>query len=340
MEPHAIPQNVTSFEFKLVGDMTLKQFGYLSAGAGIAYLTFVFIASPLPILAWPIIFFSSLSGIAFAFLPLGDRPLDHWVKAFIKAVYSPTKRVWKKNSQDYQKSSLFLRRLDIYLQSLNPTSPMSQPTLIQTGPVQTSPNPSPLPSEEELEKTVELAKEAQALQTQIIENQKQLNQLKVEATSTAVNPQSISPQITTVFSNIQKLTQEASEIKQELAQVTNEPEKPSEPVKVQVIIPTKTKPTQLTLTSLPNVINGIVTDSERNFLEGAVVVISDKNGLPVRAIKTNKLGQFTGATPLPNGVYTVEMEKDSLVFDVLQIELVGSILPPLQIAAKKVVGTT
>jgi len=66
-----------------------------------------------------------------------------------------------------------------------------------------------------------------------------------------------------------------------------------------------------------------------------VVVIYDKEGLPVRALKTNKLGQFTGSTPLPNGTYTIELEKDSFNFDVLQIELTGPVLPPLQIVAKQ-----
>ena len=65
-----------------------------------------------------------------------------------------------------------------------------------------------------------------------------------------------------------------------------------------------------------------------------VAVIYDKEGLPVRALKTNKLGQFTGSTPLPNGTYTLEVEKDNFRFDVLQIELAGDILPPLQITAK------
>ena len=65
-----------------------------------------------------------------------------------------------------------------------------------------------------------------------------------------------------------------------------------------------------------------------------MAVIYDKEGLPVRALKTNKLGQFTGSTPLPNGVYTLELEKDNFTFDVLQIELTGQVLPPLLITAK------
>ncbi|MFA6462708.1 MAG: hypothetical protein WCT51_01505 [Candidatus Shapirobacteria bacterium] len=35
MEQHAIPQQISSYEFKLVGDMTLKQF--LKAAVGIVW---------------------------------------------------------------------------------------------------------------------------------------------------------------------------------------------------------------------------------------------------------------------------------------------------------------
>ena len=65
-----------------------------------------------------------------------------------------------------------------------------------------------------------------------------------------------------------------------------------------------------------------------------MAVIYDKEGLPVRALKTNKLGQFSGSTPLPNGTYTLELEKDGFTFDVLQIELGGEVVPPLPIMSK------
>ena len=58
-QAHPIPQNVTSFEFKLVGDMTLRQFLYLAAGAGVAYVTFLLFAASAPLLAWPIIVVSA-----------------------------------------------------------------------------------------------------------------------------------------------------------------------------------------------------------------------------------------------------------------------------------------
>ncbi len=65
------------------------------------------------------------------------------------------------------------------------------------------------------------------------------------------------------------------------------------------------------------------------------MVAHDKQGLPVRALRSNKLGQFVAATPLSNGVYTIVVEKDNLVFDKVAIELKNDIMPPILVAAKK-----
>ena len=40
MENHPIPQDITGFQFKLIGDMTIKQFAYLAAGTVFAWIIF------------------------------------------------------------------------------------------------------------------------------------------------------------------------------------------------------------------------------------------------------------------------------------------------------------
>lgn len=93
-EQHPVPQNISSYQFRLVGDMTLKQFLELAGGAVVSLL---FYASPLPaILKWPAVVFSALLGAAMAFLPIQDRPLEQWLLAFIRAVYAPTQFKWEK----------------------------------------------------------------------------------------------------------------------------------------------------------------------------------------------------------------------------------------------------
>lgn len=346
MEPHPIPQNVTSFEFHLVGDMTLKQFLYLAAGAVLAYILFVFLAPIYPIVAWPVIIISASIGAAFAFLPINSRPLDYWLAAFLKAIYSPTRRVWKKNGKTAKNDPLFNSRLVTYLSSLQ--APAQAPGIPQT-PTLPRPSiapkttPAPLPTPEALGKTVDLARQAQNLQLKILQTERTLHQIKSEANQPTAIPVDYSQQVNKIISDLQTLVTQASQIRQQIAKVTK-PEQIQSPLppvataatveRAKVVVPTKSKQTQLSLTTFPNVINGIVKDSSGNYLEGCIAVIYDKEGLPARALKTNKLGQFTGSTPLPNGTYKLALEKENLTFDVLQIELAGEVLPPLLITAK------
>lgn len=488
MEPvfqaHPIPQNVTNFEFHLVGDMTLKQFGYLAAGVGLAFLVFTTLSTSQPILAWPIIVISALLGVAFAFLPIQERPLDHWVVAFFKAIFQPTSLKFASkviNPGD----PLFNRRLNHYIRSYRyaeakehallgnpnllpsaisntlpsapqpkpqpqatlgkkqnfidkfksgqtsfappasapavpaaipqqkpptapqpvnipqvrppqaqvlqtatqalpavvpiPAAPVQQkppaafapipgtqqkplsatplPDLNQTPIFETPKPPAPevskteakpvivkegsVPAEKpepkqegpvDLKKTVELAKEAQETQKQIVKIEQSLSQIKQQAAQPGIDPKSYVEDFEDLLSELQELNQKASATAKELAEVSKstpkQPETQAAPIKAKSI------PT-LKLTSFPNVVNGIVTDSTGNYIEGAIVVAHDKQGLPVRALKSNKLGQFVAATPLPNGEYTIVVEKDNLAFDKVGIELKNEILPPILIAAKK-----
>lgn len=359
-ESHPVPQNVTSFEFHLVGDMTLKQFTYLAIGLAIAYLTFVFGAKGAPYVAWPVIIVSAALGASFAFLPIGERPLDHWTVAFIQAIFRPTQRRYK--SKLLQKDTpQFKNRLQIYLNSIpapqpntvlktaltpvqpqtatapqTATSNITPPTTQNTSPPnppqafqQPAPEPE-LPSQKELKKAVGLAKEAQAVQAKIIEDEKKLEEIKRQAAQPGADPNKFTKPFEAVLSDLQELNKEASSVSKDLAVLsrTQTPPPPAAKAPVQ-IVPT------LSLTSIPNIINGIITDSRGNYLEGAIIVAHDSQGLPVRALKSNKLGQFITATPLPDGIYTLSAEKDQLAFSTYQIELKGEILSPMVITALK-----
>lgn len=367
MDAHPIPQDVTNFQFRLVGDMTLKQFSYLAVGTGLAYIVFVFFSSSFPLIAWPLIIFSAGSGAAFAFLPIADRPLDHWLGAFIKAISSPTKRSWRvKNIST--KDPTFTNRLNVYLQNIQApavsplpklpinaqVAPISQPLVTPSPILQTQIAPSSVlrtgPSvaeekNEDLKQLVETAKRAQIIQTQIVQTEHQLNQLKQQSLQPPINQAMVNKQFQTVLGNLKNLNTQAQVIETELGQLSNTttPPPPLLPVTptlapkkdfVTVVTIKPSKTLNLTLTNTPNIINGIVTDSQNNYLEGVIVVTHDKDGLPVRALRTNKLGQFIAATPLVNGVYTMTIEKDGLSFDTLKIELTGTLLPPIKVSAK------
>jgi hypothetical protein len=90
------------------------------------------------------------------------------------------------------------------------------------------------------------------------------------------------------------------------------------------------------LTTFANVVTGIVKDGDQNLLPGVLVTVKDKEGVPVRALKTNRLGQFAASTPLTNGTYFLEIEDPRLryTFDRAQITLNGSVVPALEIFAK------
>lgn len=360
MDAHSVPKNISEFEFHLVGDMTLRQFAYLALGLGTAYLLFVFVSSSAPIIAWPLIVLSSSLGAAFAFLPIMERPLDHWSATFFRAIFSPTKRIYKSRIVN-KESPHFKNRLNIYLNSLEPSiqtivpiAPAPKPTTRAEFVTQPHPNvpklppsfwltPSPkkqakssLPTAQELSETVELARRAQLIQVKIVETEKTISDIRTKLASPGVNREQYTRQFEETLSNLEGLTKEASEISRELAVLAKSPAPSVPSTKVRIVAaPPKEAEKNIVLTTTPNIINGIVTDSQGNYLDGVIVVTHDKAGIPVRALKTNKLGQFLAATPLGNGIYTITLEKDGLLFDTLEIKLDGEILAPIKVAAKK-----
>ena len=88
------------------------------------------------------------------------------------------------------------------------------------------------------------------------------------------------------------------------------------------------------LTNQPNIINGSVVDAQGQLIPGVVVVVKNAQGESKRALKTNKLGQFVVTTPLSNGTYSVEVDKKGLSFDIMKVELTGSVLQPILIKSK------
>lgn len=290
MDQHPVPQNISSYEFRLVGDMTLKQFFQL-AGGGAAGL--IFYRSPFPFyIKYPLVFVSVLVGILLAFVPLNGRPFSQWILAFIKAVYSPTQYFWNptpinvQGSMSNVHSNLEPRTQNLepsYLDKLESQLFSKFSALFQ----QTHPTPSNLPARNAFSIV-----DAGGLPPPPIN--------PVTSTATfipAINhsPLNIStlaqPDLTTLFA-----------------------------------------PTQ------PNILAGNIVDSTGHVLEGVILEIAEKaSGMPVRALRSNKLGQFQIATPLPRGEYVLTCEKDGWAFDKLLINATGQIITPIQIRAKGII---
>ena len=94
MEQHPVPRQITTFEFKLIGFMTLKQFIYLVIFLPIAYV--ILSVFPIPILNIFLAFLVGFTGVALAFIPINDRPLDIYIKNFIKRIVYPTQYYYQK----------------------------------------------------------------------------------------------------------------------------------------------------------------------------------------------------------------------------------------------------
>lgn len=97
MRDHPIPQDIVGYQFHIVGNMTIKQFAEMAAGAGIAFL--LYLTNLYPPIKWTLIGISFATGAAAAFLPFEERPLDHWLYTLVTVLYRPTKYFWKKSAK-------------------------------------------------------------------------------------------------------------------------------------------------------------------------------------------------------------------------------------------------
>lgn len=413
MEQHPVPQNVTTFQFRLVGDMTLKQFGYLIGGAILAYIMYKL---PLPFFfTWPLAVLCAVAGFGFAFVPVEERPMDVWVLSFFKSIYSPTQYVWQKqapepsmgNQQTLPSSTSIspelpphptlaggaspvqpvTRKGDI-LQNIFAPQPISaqRPTVLTahsnrgpfdwlfdvlmpkpktmpppamspigsvshihpaTGQMDFTPPPVVRTPPQNQQAVRDAEQKEHELENKLITLQQEL-QGKTVAESRILELQS---QLTELLSEREKMEKELAAFRKATPAATV----PSAPVMppprptttatvqtpraptVQIITPDRAVKAGLPrLTTFPNVVTGIVKDKDKNLLPGVLVTVKDKDGVPLRALKTNRLGQFAASTPLPNGTYLVEIEDPRLryTFDRAQITLNGSIVPALEIFAK------
>ncbi len=317
MKQHPVPQNIASYQFRLVGEMTLKQFLELAVGLIIAYFCF-HLQIPY-LIKWPIIVLAALAGFAFAFMPIQDRPLDQWITNFIKSIYAPTRYLWRKNNQppaylteksfktsgesSMQSTLIKQRKLTEYLKSLP-----GQAQVIVQKPV------TSLDQEEE----------------------KQLNQINSLLQNKAVVFKPTMPKPAPISS----ATKPAASMVEAAPALT-----PPLAVESRYQIKQKIKPEvvamfsdQLAFPSLPqtpNVVVGMVVDVNNRILPNALVEIQNNQGVTVRAIKTNKLGQFFITNPLDAGDYKILTEHDNFDFDIINLKTKGEIISPIKIKAKK-----
>lgn len=342
---HPIPQDISAYQFRLVGDMTIKQFMQVAAGALFSLL--IYSSGIPPYVKWPLIIISFLSGIALAFFPIEDRPLAKWISLFLKAIYSPTIYRWQAGVQ----------RVNLFQPEPAPGSEKAKalksqfaktdvskqvpPSDQKTPQDQTAPGVTPSQKLKKEETDVLNESEAQFLQKvnqaftekpadvdidKLIKEKAeaerkvvvpQKGEVKVEIGDKQVSPNQIPDSQTTsqVGGEVKPLT--GQDIKAAKAATFSAQAAPPAP-------PTKA-----------NVIVGQVIDEEGNIVDNVILEIKDNQGRPVRALKSNRLGHFMIVTPLVNGNYQIISEKEGYKFDTVNIEAKDTIIPPIAIKGQK-----
>lgn len=143
MDNHPIPQDVTGFQFKLIGNMTIKQFAYLATGI---VLSWVFLQLPISFLIKiPLCSFFAILGIGLAYVPVSGRPMDLMIGNFIKALVRPTQFVYEKSGTTLFPKVAFTTK--IYKSSPNPLPKDKLRAYVQSSGMATSAlAPMPAPS--------------------------------------------------------------------------------------------------------------------------------------------------------------------------------------------------
>lgn len=371
MEQHAVPQDITGFKFKLVGDMTLKQFGELAGGAVIAY---IFYATGWPgFLKWPFVIVFGFLGFALAFLPIEERPLDVWIINFIKSIYQPTLYVWKNGTVRPPVPVITENLTTVADWPFPQTQTQTQPKPIVTAPVAPPPpaisqpisiedlqnrrddkikeleqavkkleqvtlppkiEPIPVPAGPPVITVDDLAKKRDekkladeaALRTLADQNK----QVETQIADAKIKIQALTGNDTTQLqSQLQILEKQKVGLGNQVASFQT-PNNDS----IRIVNRPAAKQTIISLTEKPNVINGTVTNSQGAPLDSTILIIKDKAGNSIRALKSNQIGQFIASTPLENGTYYLELERQGATFDTLELTVDGKVISPLNIHAK------
>lgn len=324
IQQHPLPQDISNYRFRLIGDMTIKQFASLAISIIVAIIVY---GLPLPFFfRYPLTFLFVILGVGMAFVPFQGRTLDVWIIAFIKSIYSPTLFSWKKTSiEDINADTVATSEANLHTSApvvsnavieINKGNPTVTPQ-----PINIPPADSALPSDTTPAPIQTPTSSAPSIQ-------------EVANPSVVIPPEiNIVPEITKTSSNT-NIIEDIKEIQPEIPNVTKSEEtisSPTSPPATQAL-PTNNLPVPFTPTT-PNTLVGLTISKDSRIIDGVLVEIK-KNNLTIRATKSNKLGQFMFARPLENGTYQILAEKDGNTFITYSLDLTGEIIRPLKIQSQ------
>ncbi len=371
MEQHAVPQNISSYQFHLVGDMTLKQFLEIAAGVVVGV---VFYATGLPsIIKWPLILISVGFGAALAFVPFEERPLEQWMFAFIRSVYSPTLFHWEiRDTEKYFQDEAvatqgpapaatsvfskipFLAKLEdtesTYLSKISglfsPTLPQQkpqEPTLLSETPMAETPQPAVAQPSQTTNVASVMPRAGEILTMHGVTEE------TIRPMSSGITKRNVQVPQTTMISLgqtdgsgksarphifVQEVQQGGADLTPTSVPQTLVPHETVDKVKKEtpeVKFSTSVAPPYVP--TIPNTISGQVMDSNGNVVEGVILEIKDDKGRAVRALRTSRTGSFLIVTPLTNGKYEIFADKEGLTFSPTSFDAEGQLIEPIAIKA-------
>ncbi len=364
MREHPLPQDITNYQFHIVGNMTIKQFAEIGFGCFIGFL--IYTTNLIDLIKWPLIGLSVALGAGAAFVPFEERPLDHWIITFFRVIYNPTKFYWKRMpkipdafkytptkkvvvEEELDLSPARRQKIKEFMHSIQRPDKLDQyeayeqqrissimgtfdTIKIKATSIDIEENfakPSLKVRVRELKATQQ--KQKSNHQPQLIDNQRDHKNIDSSQIAQDINIPQL--QDVTITPPEEKRAQEDIDITP-----TNTSQYVENTQTTRDITSTKQASynTDLPFPSMPTEPNkpvGMVVGPNNEILSNSIVEIINQAGEVVRAVKTNTLGQFFVTTPLGNGVYVLSTDKEGYAFDNLQVQLAGEILPPLEIRA-------
>jgi len=346
MENHPIPQDVTGFKFRLIGSITVKQFLYiLGAGA----LCGVFFIMPISFLIkWPAIMFIAGVGAGLAFIPIEGRPMDIMVMNFLKALPAENRFIFHKKGAEGLLHDYFtpspVARVQPITQSVQKDN--RRELLMNQLVRKNLPYKVDEKEREQMQNISGMFDNSDVPVTGMMNIDTQDNTESITETIATIAPQ-IPAQSDTYTPPVEIPTEpvipEAAPTPQPepiLAPTEPAPPEPeAEPIQ-QANMPATTVAPENQIASgfpdipdTPNIVIGIVKDARGKVLPNIIVEVIDSGSNPVRAFKTNALGQFASATPLPVGNYQILLEDTRRVHEFNPVDIVinNEIFQPIEI---------
>lgn len=296
IQQHPLPQDISSYRFRLIGDMTIKQFGFL---AGFIIVGIVFYSSPLPFFfKYPLAFIAVCLGIGIAFVPVQGRSLEQWIIAFIKSIYSPTQYIWRQSNVEAPNATT---------QTVTPVQNQVQMPVQQAAPViPVVPTPALAPT----------STPQPTVQPQVVST-----------------PAVTAPAPAPVAKPVVQAAPPAAPAPAPVSAPLPAPSAAATTAPSGASAPTTNLPIPFTPTT-PNTLVGLTLTSDGKILDNVMVEIQSQ-GLTIRATRSNRLGQFMFARPLENGLYQILAEKEGNRFTAYSLQLKGDIVKPLKIQAEQ-----